>query len=171
MSNTAPSRIASTSEKLKILVVDDDPGHLVTLKTIVKSWGYRVETADDGTRAVAAVRESAYDLILMDVRMAEMDGIEALKLIKDYNPAIPILIMTAYSSVETAVDALKSGAYDYLTKPFEMMELMARVEAVLRRSQPGGGTQSAVYEFGDLTVDVDRHEATKSGNRTIVDCE
>lgn len=106
-------------------MVDDDPGHLVTLKTIIKSWGYRVETADDGARAVEAVRESAYDLILMDVRMAEMDGIEALKRIKDYNPAIPILIMTAYSSVETAVDALKSGAYDYLIKPldFEVLKI------------------------------------------------
>jgi two-component system response regulator HydG len=109
----------------RILVVDDDPGHLTTLKTIIKSWGYAVEGVDDGSAAVARVRETPYDVILMDVRMAQMSGLEALRRIKDYNPAIPVLIMTAYSSVASAVEALKAGAYDYLTKPldFEVLKL------------------------------------------------
>lgn len=109
--------------KIDIMIVDDDPGHLTTLKTIVRSWDYSVETADDGTKALEKVKGRPYDLILMDVRMTSMSGIEALKEIKAYNPAIPILIMTAYSSVETAVDALKSGAYDYLTKPLDFEAL------------------------------------------------
>ena len=108
-----------------ILVVDDDRNHLKILQTIIRSWGYQVATADDGTGAVAAAKERPFDLILMDIRMARMSGIEALGQIKDYNPAIPILIMTAYSSVETAIEALKTGAYDYLTKPldFEVLKL------------------------------------------------
>jgi len=106
-------------KRATILVVDDDSGHLTTLQTIIKSWGYRVEVADDGSKAVEKVKERPFDLILMDVRMTVMSGIEALKLIKEYNPAIPILIMTAYSSIESAVKALKAGAYDYLTKPLD----------------------------------------------------
>lgn len=113
-----------------ILVVDDDPGHLTTLHTIIKSWGYRVEIAEDGSRAIEKVKERPFDLILMDVRMAEMSGIEALKRIKDYNPAIPVLIMTAYSSVQSAVEALKAGAYDYLTKPLDFEVLKLSIERV-----------------------------------------
>jgi two-component system response regulator HydG len=106
-----------------ILIVDDDPGHLITLKTIIASWGYRVEALDDGSKAVEKVKETPFDLILMDVRMTAMSGIEALKHIKSYNPAIPILIMTAYSSVDSAVEALKAGAYDYLIKPLDFEAL------------------------------------------------
>lgn len=114
-----------------ILVVDDDPGHLTTLKTIIKSWNYRVETATDGSEAIEAVRVQPFDLILMDVRMARMSGIEALKQIKSYNPAIPILIMTAFSSVDSAVEALKAGAYDYLTKPLDFEALKLTVDRAL----------------------------------------
>ncbi len=112
----------------KILIVDDDPGHLTTLKTLIKSWGYAIETADDGDTAVAVVKDQSVDLILMDVRMARMSGIQALEEIKTYNPAIPIIIMTAYSSVESAVEALKSGAYDYLIKPLDFEVLKMTLE-------------------------------------------
>jgi two-component system, NtrC family, response regulator HydG len=111
-----------------ILVVDDDPGHLITLKTLITSWGYRVETVDDGTAAVDRIQEGPVDLILMDVRMAVMGGIEALRRIKAYNPAIPIIIMTAYSSVASAVEALKAGAYDYLIKPLDFDALKLSIQ-------------------------------------------
>ena len=121
----------SNQKPFHILVVDDDLSHLKTLKTIISSWGYKATEADDGTKAVERVKERPYDLILMDVRMAEMSGIEALKQIKDYNPSIPILIMTAYSSVDSAVEALKSGAYDYLTKPLDFDVLKLTIERAL----------------------------------------
>jgi len=105
--------------KPALLVVDDDPGHLAMLTTLTRGWGFAPAGAVSGEAAVEAVRERPFDLILMDVRMAGISGIEALRAIKDYNPAIPILIMTAYSTVESAVAALKSGAYDYLTKPLD----------------------------------------------------
>jgi len=114
-----------------ILIVDDDPGHRKTLKTIIRSWGYSVETTDDGSGAVDRVKEGPFDLILMDVRMTTMGGIEALKEIKRYNPAIPIIIMTAYSSVETAVETLKAGAYDYLTKPLDFETLKITLERAI----------------------------------------
>ncbi|MDY0096679.1 MAG: sigma 54-interacting transcriptional regulator, partial [Candidatus Vecturithrix sp.] len=115
----------TVQKKAHILVVDDDPNHLKTLQTIVRSWGYQVSVADDGAKAVESVKDRPFALILMDVRMAQMSGIEALRKIKQYNPAIPILIMTAYSSVDSAVEALKAGAYDYLTKPldFEVLKI------------------------------------------------
>jgi len=112
----------------KILIVDDDPGHLAALKTITRSWGYAVQTTDDGAAAVETVTSSAVDLVLMDVRMARMGGIEALEKIKAYNPSIPIIIMTAYSSVESAVEALKAGAYDYLIKPLDFDVLKLTIE-------------------------------------------
>ncbi len=115
----------TTKRKTKILIVDDDPGHLATLKTISRSWGYAVQTAEDGVGAVEMVKSEPVDLVLMDVRMAKMSGIEALEKITAYNPSIPVIIMTAYSSVESAVEALKTGAYDYLIKPldFEVLKL------------------------------------------------
>jgi two-component system response regulator HydG len=121
-------------DKATVLIADDDAGHLAALQTIMKSWGYRVEGTDDGSGAVAKVREKPFDLILMDVRMAEMSGLEALKTIKKYNPAIPILIMTAYSSVESAVEALKAGAYDYLTKPLDFDVLNMTVERAIEHT-------------------------------------
>ena len=118
----------TTNRPTRILIVDDDPGHIATLKTITRSWGYLVETADDGDLALKRATSEPYDLILMDVRMARMSGIEALEQIKAYNPSIPIIIMTAYSSVESAVDALKAGAYDYLIKPLDFEVLKLTIE-------------------------------------------
>ncbi|MDM8536723.1 sigma 54-interacting transcriptional regulator [Desulfobacterales bacterium HSG17] len=121
----------SSQKQFHILVVDDDSSHLKILKTIIASWDYRTTAANDGIKAVEYVKNQHYDLILMDVRMAEMDGIEALKKIKDYNPSIPILIMTAYSSVDSAVEALKAGAYDYLTKPLDFDVVKLTLERAL----------------------------------------
>jgi two-component system response regulator HydG len=93
------------------------------LRTLLTGWGYEIHEADDGSTAVEKVNDQAYDLILMDIRMIRMSGLEALNEIKIINPAIPVIIMTAYSSVETAVEALKNGAYDYLTKPLDFDDL------------------------------------------------
>ncbi|HWR05138.1 MAG TPA: sigma-54 dependent transcriptional regulator [Humidesulfovibrio sp.] len=114
-----------------LLVVDDDHGHRNMLLTLLADWGYRVEGAEDGAAAVALCRERPFGLILMDVRMAGISGIEALREIKAYNPAIPVLIMTAYSNVESAVEAIKAGAYDYLTKPLDFDDLRLTLERAL----------------------------------------
>jgi two-component system, NtrC family, response regulator HydG len=121
-------------EKMKpeILVVDDNTPHRQMLEAVLDAEGYRIAHASDGVQAVSAVAKRYYDLVLMDIRMNKMGGIEALKQIKQMSPDIPIIIMTAYASVDTAVDALKSGAYDYLTKPLDIDELKILVKKVLR---------------------------------------
>ncbi len=119
----------------RILVVDDDLAHRTMLRKLLASWGYTVVDVDDGETAIAAVREKPFDLILMDIRMIRVSGLQALATIKAYNPAIPILIMTAYASVETAVEALKSGAYDYLTKPLDFTKLRPTLERAMDHSR------------------------------------
>ncbi len=112
-----------TKREKTVLVVDDDHAHRIMLRTLISGWDYAVEEANDGQEAIDKVHEKAFDLLLMDIRMIKVSGLEALAEIQKYNPAIPIIIMTAYSSVETAVAALKKGAYDYLTKPLDFDEL------------------------------------------------
>jgi two-component system response regulator HydG len=121
--------------KTKILIVDDDKGHLSMLETILGGWGYETASAMDGAEAVASVHDHPYDAVLMDVRMTRVSGIEALEEIKAFNPAIPVLIMTAYSSVDVAVEAMKLGAYDYLTKPLNFDELKITLERALEHKR------------------------------------
>ena len=118
-------------KKITILIVDDDAAHRTMLKTLLGGWGYGVFDADDGSRAIELAKEKVFDLILMDIRMIKVSGLEALKEIKAFNPAIPVIIMTAYSSVETALEALKNGAYDYLTKPLDFDELRLAMERAM----------------------------------------
>jgi two-component system response regulator HydG len=114
-----------------ILVVDDDAAHRTMLATLLGSWGYRITEAGDGGQAVEAVRQQVFDLILMDVRMIQMSGIEALERIKTINPAISVVLMTAYASVETAVEAIRKGAYDYLTKPLDFDKLRLTMQRAM----------------------------------------
>ncbi len=119
----------------KILVVDDDPSHRLMLEVVLTAEGFDVIQADSGAGAIAAVEAQFFDLVLLDVRMRPIDGIEALKTIRQISPGILIIIMTAFASVSTAVDALKAGAFDYLTKPLDIEELKILVHKALRHQQ------------------------------------
>lgn len=128
---------------ITILVVDDDQVHRFMLCSLIKEWGWRCVEADDGVTAVAAVAERNYDVVLMDVRMAKMDGREAFTRIQALQPALPVIIMTAYSSVDDAVEAIQQGAHDYLTKPLDferlrlaLMRAVDHQQVVSRRQQP-----------------------------------
>jgi len=118
-----------------ILVVDDDDAHRTMLRTLVGGWGYDIVEANDGSTAIERVQERPFDLILMDIRMLKVSGLQALERIKAFNPAIPVTIMTAYSSVETAVEALKKGAYDYLTKPLDFDKLRLTIERAMEHTR------------------------------------
>jgi two-component system, NtrC family, response regulator HydG len=115
----------------RVLVVDDDTAHRTMLLTLVGGWGYDLLEADDGESAIAVVEAEPIDLVLMDIRMVRVSGIEALQRIKTINPAIPIVLMTAYASVEMAVEALKKGAYDYLIKPLDFDKLRLTLQRAL----------------------------------------
>jgi len=165
--------------KITILIVDDDSGHRGMLRTLLADWGYVPHEIESGEAAVSLCRERAFDLILMDVRMAGITGIEALKEIKAYNPAIPILIMTAYSNVETAVEAIKAGAYDYLTKPLDFDDLRLTLDRALDHAalrdenkalrqtlsasfDPGGiiGQSPAMHRLMEMLATIAPSEAT-----------
>ncbi|MFH1117974.1 MAG: sigma-54 dependent transcriptional regulator [Pseudomonadota bacterium] len=120
-----------TEHKAKILVVDDEPSQRKMLQANLSLDGYKVFEAEDGSDAIARVSDEFYDLILMDNRMSQIDGIEALKEIKKISPGIPVIIITAHASVETAVEALQAGAHDYLTKPLDIDELRIKVQQSL----------------------------------------
>lgn len=119
------------NHKAKILVVDDEPSQRKMLKANLTLDNYEVVESEDGSDAIKRVSEEFFDLILMDNRMSQVDGIEALTEIKKISPGIPIIIITAYASVETAVEALRAGAHDYLTKPLDMDELRIKLHQTL----------------------------------------
>ena len=120
---------------IKILVADDEPSHRQMIDAVLAAEGYEVTLAEDGQAAISAVENRFYDLVIMDVRMPNVDGIPALQRIKQMSPDIPVIIMTAYASVGTAVDALKSSAYDYLIKPLDIEELKILVAKALHHHQ------------------------------------
>jgi len=125
---------------VKILVVDDERVHRFMLTSLLREWGWNCSEADDGTTAVTAVENGPFDAILMDVRMTTMDGMEALQKIHAINPAIPVVIMTAFSSVDSAVEAIKMGAHDYLTKPLDFDRLRQTLEVAMQHRQQAGDT-------------------------------
>jgi len=110
-------------EKERILVVDDEASHRIMLRAVLRDEGYEVTEAADGRDAVQAIEQAPFDLVLMDIRMTTMDGLEALGEIRQISPLVPVIIMTAYASIQTAVGALKAGAFDYLTKPLDIEEM------------------------------------------------
>ncbi len=118
-------------EAKKILIVDDDAGHRIMIKVTLLERGYEIFEASDGSEAVAMVEKRFFDLIMLDLKMKNMDGVEALKRIKKISPAIPVLIMTAYASVQTAIEALKLGAIDYLMKPLDIEKVIQTIDKVL----------------------------------------
>ncbi len=116
------------TKNFSILVVDDDTSHRLMLTTLLSGWGYTIFEANDGEPAIEMVKERFFDLILMDIRMLKVSGLEAMEAIKAINPDIPIVIMTAYASISTAMGALKNGAYDYITKPIDFEKLRQTIE-------------------------------------------
>lgn len=120
-----------TSAAKKILIVDDDDAHRTMLKAILLEDGYQILEAADGDEAIRMVEEGFYDLIMLDLKMKNIHGIQALRQIKRISPSIPVLIMTAYASVQTAVEGLKLGAFDYLNKPLDTDGVREKIREVL----------------------------------------
>jgi two-component system response regulator HydG len=124
-----------TNQQTTVLIVDDEQVHRYMLSSMLKGWGWRCVEADDGTSAVAAVEKNSYDAVLMDIRMLKMDGTEAFRRIHDMRPALPVILMTAYSSVDDAVLMIREGAYDYLTKPLDFDRLRLALERAVDHRQ------------------------------------
>ena len=148
--------------KAQILVIDDDPEIVSFLRRGLIFEGYTVNTAGDGVEALAKLREKEPDLVILDIMMPEIDGLEVSKRLRKVSN-IPILMLTAKGTVADKVAGLDSGADDYLVKPFDFDELLARVRALLRRNQPG---EKELLRFADLSLDTVTREV-KRGNEVI----
>jgi two-component system, OmpR family, response regulator MprA len=147
----------------RILVVEDDAAVREALQRALSFEGYEIDTATDGAVALSAIRANAIDLVVLDVMMPHLDGIETCRRIRASGNTVPILMVTAKGAVGDRVDGLDAGADDYLTKPFALDELLARVRALLRRA---GGDVSSVIGFGDLMIDPAARTATR-GKRDL----
>jgi two-component system, OmpR family, KDP operon response regulator KdpE len=142
----------ATAERPRVLVVDDEPQITRVLRTVLSSQGYQVRTAAEGEAALASFIEWRPELVITDLYMPHMDGVELCRRIRAVS-AVPIIVLSVKGEERTKVEALDSGADDYVTKPFGIDELLARVRAALRRG--GGEPDMASFEAGDFRVDLD----------------
>jgi two-component system alkaline phosphatase synthesis response regulator PhoP len=147
----------------RVLVIEDEAGLRLTLSDRLVSEGYAVETADDGAVGLERATREPYDLIVLDVMLPRMNGFDVCREVRQRGVTTPILMLTARGQVVDKVVGLKLGADDYLTKPFESIELMARLEALLRRRPSAPQPRGDTYRFGDVVVDFRSAEVTRGG--------
>jgi two-component system, OmpR family, response regulator MprA len=145
--------------KPRLLVVDDDPDVRDSLRRALGYAGYAVATAANGADALTSVARSPVDLIIMDLLMPMLDGFAACRALRDRGNDTPILVLTAKDAIDDRVEGLESGADDYLVKPFALRELLARVRALLRRTQP----PREVLGYADLTLDAAARTVVRDG--------
>lgn len=147
-----------------MLVVEDDDEIASVLQRSLRTEGYEVQVSGDGNAALEASRTFVPDLVILDLGLPGMDGLEVARLLRaEGSEGVPILMLTARDAVESRVEGLDAGADDYLVKPFEREELLARLRALLRRRPPRG---SASLTVGDLELNPDRHEVRR-GDREV----
>ena len=144
--------MATVAERRNILVVDDEPQITRVLKTTLSSQGYAIRTASDGDEALQVMKEWTPDLLITDLRMPHMNGLELCRHIRAKS-ALPIIVLSVKGEEKIKVDALDAGADDYVTKPFSVNELLARVRAALRRVATGQQPASEVIELGSFRID------------------
>lgn len=149
----------------RILVVDDEPLYIRLLKVNLEQEGYQIVSASDGEEALEAISLNMPDLIILDVVMPKLDGITVMQRIRQFSN-VPIILLTALGEEQDRVKGLNIGADDYVVKPFSATELIARVRAVLRRSQDQAeGTKSKVFTHGDLKIDIAKAEVWKGDHQ------
>jgi DNA-binding response OmpR family regulator len=146
---------------VKLLVVEDEPALRLALSDRLRSEGYEVAVAADGDEGWRRAREEPFDLVLLDVMLPGKSGFDLLRDLRREGVETPVLMLTARGEVLDRVLGLKLGADDYLVKPFETVELLARIEALLRRAQPD--TEGGSFAFGEVRVDFRRMEVSRDG--------
>jgi two-component system response regulator MprA len=147
---------------LRLLIVDDDRALRDALRRALNVAGYEVLGAGAGTEALARVAEDAPDAVILDLRLPDVDGLQVCRRLRSRGDRVPVLMLTARDAVDDRIDGLEAGADDYLVKPFDVGELIARIRALLRRSVPNDGAGDPC--FGDLRLDSARHGADVNGS-------
>jgi two-component system OmpR family response regulator len=149
----------------RLLVVDDEPNILELLATSLRFAGFEVTTATNGREALAAARSFRPDLVVLDVMMPDMDGFDVVRRMRGEGASVPVLFLTARDATEDKVAGLTVGGDDYVTKPFSLEEIIARIRAVLRRAagRSAGSQEASRLVFADIELDDDTHEVWKAG--------
>jgi len=148
-----------------VLVVDDDKAVRESLRRSLEFNGYAVSLASDGAEALAGISGIGPDVVVMDVMMPRLDGIETTKALRQAGNDVPVLVLTARDAVGDRVEGLDAGADDYLTKPFALQELLARLRALLRRVVPAEGDDEEVLSFADLSMDLASREVRRGSRQ------
>ncbi|MFN0122884.1 MAG: response regulator transcription factor [Blastocatellia bacterium] len=146
----------------RILLIEDEPGLVLTLSDRLKNEGYEVATAEDGEAGFKRASSERFDLLIVDVMLPRKNGFDVLRDLRQAGIKTAAMMLTARGQVFDRVLGLKLGADDYLTKPFEMAELLARVEAVLRRAPASASPHTGTYQFGEIKVDFRRAEVMRA---------
>jgi two-component system alkaline phosphatase synthesis response regulator PhoP len=149
----------------KILIVEDEAGLVTTLRDRLKKLSYAVSVAKDGNSGLELATGEPFDLIILDLMLPGQSGLEVCQRMRELGLGTPILMLTARRQTRDKVLGFKTGADDYLTKPFQMSELLARVEALLRRPREASAGVAARYQFGPIHIDVRRMEVSREGHR------
>jgi two-component system alkaline phosphatase synthesis response regulator PhoP len=147
----------------RLLMIEDEPGLVLTLADRLGREGYSVSTAQDGATGLERAVQEPFDVILLDVMLPRQSGFDVLRDLRQQGVDTPVIMLTARGQVVDKVVGLKLGADDYVTKPFEMMELLARIEARLRRAAPPATVDAEAYRFGAIQVDFRKAEVTRDG--------
>ena len=148
---------------IRALVVDDEPTLAELLSTALRYEGWQVENALTGQSAVRAARALDPDVVVLDVMLPDLDGIEVLRRIRATHPYVPVLFLTAKDAVQDRIAGLTAGGDDYVTKPFSLEEVVARLRALLRRAGAVADRSEATLVVGDLVMDEDSHEVSRGG--------
>ena len=148
---------------IRILVVDDEVVLAEMMAMALRYEGWDITTAGDGSTALAAARDTRPDAVVLDVMLPDMSGLDVLGKLRDHDPELPVLLLTAKDAVEDRIAGLSAGGDDYVTKPFSLEEVVLRLRALLRRSGVTGEVGSAQLVVGDLVLDEDSHEVTRGG--------
>lgn len=154
-----------TSKASTVLIVDDERAIRQSLHTILSSLGFTIVEAARGEEALSLVRTAHFDAVLLDINMPGIGGVDVCRMMRRYAPLLPILMLTVLGSEDSKVEALEAGADDYITKPFQLRELTARIRAATRRNQPDDKEEAAIM-IGDVMLDPARHIVEKAG-RTV----
>jgi two-component system alkaline phosphatase synthesis response regulator PhoP len=147
----------------RVLLIEDEPGLLLTLTDRLSNEGFVVETASDGETGLQRAAGESFDLIILDVMLPRLNGFDVCRDLRQRGVSTPIIMLTARGQVVDKVIGLKLGADDYVTKPFEMIELLARIESLLRRAPALPAPPSETYQFGAVRVDFRRAEVERDG--------
>lgn len=148
----------------RILVVEDEPGLVTALRDRLRKEGHEMSSARDGVTGLELATRESFDLIILDVMLPELSGLGVCQKLRQNGSNTPILMLTARRQTMDKVVGLRTGADDYLTKPFKMAELLARIDALLRRSGQPAGTTTSRHQFGTLAIDMRRTEVTRNGH-------